>query len=146
MALHAGLAFGDRASRRQTGDCAGIKLTADETLDEFNEHLSELSETWYDGDPKVRSGTRPFKSSHQTRRSLMSNVIEMTAIDHSGDLEVEWLVRRVNRLRLCSNFQASGRRTQVIRRQGSEVLGGTRGASQCSQHLNSLSGISQSES
>ena len=62
-------------------------------LDEFNEHLSELSETWYEGDERQAFRHAAFQIIAPNPTLSDEQVIELTAIDHSGDLEVDgWFV------------------------------------------------------
>ena len=81
-------------------------------LDEFNEHLSELSETWYDGDQREAFRHAAFQILAPDPTLSDEQVIEVTAIDHSGDLEVDgWFVDE--QAETVFLFQAAGGRTQV---------------------------------
>ena len=81
-------------------------------LDEFNEHLSELSETWYDGDQPEAFRHAAFQILAPDPTLSDEQVIEVTAIDHSGDLEVDgWFVDE--QAETVFLFQAAGGRTQV---------------------------------
>ena len=68
----------------------------DRTLLQFREHLVELAATWYDGDE-----TKAFR--HAALQQICPDplisdpqVIELTAIDQSGDLEIDgWFVDEV---------------------------------------------------
>ncbi len=81
-------------------------------LDEFNDHLSELSETWYDGDERQAFRHAAFQIIAPDPTLSDEQVIELTAIDHSGDLEVDgWFVD--DQSETVFLFQAAGGRTQV---------------------------------
>ena len=81
-------------------------------LDEFNEHLKELSETWYDGDERQAFRHAAFQIIAPDPTLSDEQVIELTAIDHSGDLEVDgWFVDE--QAETVFIFQSVGGTTQV---------------------------------
>ena len=81
-------------------------------LDEFNEHLSELSETWYDGDQRQAFRHAAFQIIAPDPTLSDEQVIELTAIDHSGDLEVDgWFVDEQSETVFL--FQSAGGETRV---------------------------------
>ncbi|MDE2702341.1 MAG: AIPR family protein [Chloroflexota bacterium] len=62
-------------------------------VDEFREHLNELAETWYDGDIPRAFRHAAFQTLAPDPTLSDEQVIELTAIDQSGDLEVDgWFV------------------------------------------------------
>lgn len=56
---------------------------------EFQEHLTELAETWYDGDQRKAFRHAAFQIIVPDPTLSDEQVIELTAIDKSGDLEVD---------------------------------------------------------
>ena len=114
-------------------------------LDEFNEHLSELSETWYDGDQRQAFRHAAFQIIAPDPTLSDEQVIELTAIDHSGDLEVDgWFVDEQSETVFL--FQAAGGRTQVTEDKVAkfwgapdELLSGQRVSSSRNQSVRELS-------
>ena len=81
-------------------------------LDEFNDHLSELSETWYDGDVRQAFRHATFQIIAPDPTLSDEQVIELTAIDHSGDLEIDgWFVDEQSETVFL--FQSVGGATQA---------------------------------
>lgn len=68
------------------------KPSAD-ALRRFRNHISELTETWYDGDSTKAFRHAAFQQIAPDPSLSDEQIIEMTAIDKSGDLEVDgWIV------------------------------------------------------
>ena len=68
------------------------KSNAD-ALNRFRDHVSELTETWYDGDSNKAFRHAAFQQIAPDPSLSDEQIIEMTAIDKSGDLEVDgWIV------------------------------------------------------
>ena len=68
------------------------KSNAD-ALRRFRDHVSELTETWYDGDSNKAFRHAAFQQIAPDPSLSDEQIIEMTAIDKSGDLEVDgWIV------------------------------------------------------
>ena len=64
-----------------------------EALRRFRDHVSELTETWYDGDASGAFRHAAFQQIAPDPSLSDEQVVEMTAIDKSGDLEVDgWVV------------------------------------------------------
>ena len=64
-----------------------------EALRRFRDHVSELTETWYDGDSNKAFRHAAFQQIAPDPSLSDEQIIEMTAIDKSGDLEVDgWIV------------------------------------------------------
>ena len=64
-----------------------------DALRRFREHVSELTETWYDGDSRKAFRHAAFQQIAPDPSLSDEQIIEMTAIDKSGDLEVDgWIV------------------------------------------------------
>lgn len=83
-----------------------------QVLDEFNEHLSELAETWYEGDQRQAFRHAAFQIIAPDPALSDEQVIELTAIDKSGDLEIDgWFVDE--QAETVFLFQAAGGRTKV---------------------------------
>ena len=62
-------------------------------LDEFQEHLTELSNTWYEGDERKAFRHAAYQTLAPDPNLSDEQVIELTAIDQSGDLEIDgWFV------------------------------------------------------
>ena len=62
-------------------------------LRRFRDHVSELTETWYDGDSNKAFRHAAFQQIAPDPSLSDEQIIEMTAIDKSGDLEVDgWIV------------------------------------------------------
>ncbi len=81
-------------------------------LNEFSEHLSELSETWYDGDERQAFRHAAFQIIAPDPTLSDEQVIELTAIDHSGDLEVDgWFVDEQSETVFL--FQSAGGETRA---------------------------------
>ena len=79
-------------------------------LTAFREHIAELAATWYDGDE-----TKAFRHAafHQVIDPNMTDaqVIEATAIDKSGDLEIDgWFVDETSETVIL--FQSAGGQTK----------------------------------
>ena len=70
-----------------------VSKSSPEALRRFRDHVSELTETWYDGDPLGAFRHAAFQQVAPDPSLSDEQVIEMTAIDKSGDLEVDgWVV------------------------------------------------------
>ena len=62
-------------------------------LRRFRDHVSELTETWYDGDSRKAFRHAAFQQIAPDPSLSDEQIIEMTRIDKSGDLEVDgWIV------------------------------------------------------
>ena len=83
-----------------------------EALRRFRDHVSELTETWYDGDTLGAFRHAAFQQIAPDPSLSDEQVIEMTAIDKSGDLEVDgWVVDDTSEEFVL--FQAVGGKTRV---------------------------------
>ena len=82
------------------------------TPDDFTEHLNELSETWYEGDDRQAFRHAAFQIIAPDPALSDEQVIELTAIDHSGDLEIDgWFVDEQSETVFL--FQSAGGRTKA---------------------------------
>ena len=114
-------------------------------LDEFNEHLSELSETWYEGDERQAFRHAAFQIIAPDPTLSDEQVIELTAIDHSGDLEVDgWFVDEQSETVFL--FQSAGGEAKVAEDKVSkfwqapeELLSGQRVTNSTNQSVRELS-------
>ena len=81
-------------------------------LDRFDEHVTELAETWYDGDEASAFRHAAFQIIAPDATLSDDQVIQMTAIDHSGDLEIDgWFIDETAETVFL--FQAFGGQTRV---------------------------------
>ncbi len=81
-------------------------------IDEFREHLAELADTWYDGDQRKAFRHAAFQIIAPDPTLSDEQVIELTAIDQSGDLEIDgWFVDE--QAETVFLFQATGGGTQA---------------------------------
>ena len=64
-----------------------------DTLRRFRDHISELMDTWYDGESNKAFRHAAFQQIAPDPSLSDEQIIEMTAIDKSGDLEVDgWII------------------------------------------------------
>ena len=83
-----------------------------EALRRFRDHVSELTETWYDGDTLGAFRHAAFQQIAPDPSLSDDQVLEMTAIDKSGDLEVDgWVVDETSEEFVL--FQSVGGKTRV---------------------------------
>ena len=81
-------------------------------LNEFRNHLDELSGTWYEGDISQAFRHAAFQTIAPDPNLSDEQVIELTAIDHSGDLEIDgWFVDEQSETVFL--FQSMGGETPV---------------------------------
>ena len=86
--------------------------TDQRALDEFGEHLNELSETWYEDDISKAFRHAAFQTIAPDPNLSDEQVIELTAIDQSGDLEIDgWFVDEQSETVFL--FQSMGGETPV---------------------------------
>ena len=86
--------------------------TDQRAINDFREHLTELAETWYDGDQHKAFRHAAFQIIAPDPTLSDEQVIELTAIDQSGDLEIDgWFVDEQTETVFL--FQATGGRTRV---------------------------------
>ena len=81
-------------------------------LEDFRNHVLELTETWYEGDERKAFRHAAFQLLAPDPTLSDEQVIQMTAIDQSGDLEVDgWLVDDTSETVFL--FQSAGGSTRV---------------------------------
>ena len=81
-------------------------------LDDFSQHLTELADTWYGGDEREAFRHAAFQTVAPDPNLADEQVLELTAIDQSGDLEIDgWFVDEQSETVFL--FQATGGRTPI---------------------------------
>ncbi len=86
--------------------------TDQRAINDFREHLTELADTWYDGDQRKAFRHAAFQIIAPDPTLSDEQVIELTAIDQSGDLEIDgWFVDE--QAETVFLFQATGGGTQA---------------------------------
>lgn len=82
------------------------------TLEDFRNHVSELTETWYEGNEPKAFRHAAFQLLVPDPTLSDEQVIQMTAIDYSGDLEIDgWFVDDTSETVFL--FQSVGGNTRV---------------------------------
>ena len=86
--------------------------TEQRAIDEFQEHLTELADTYYDGDQRKAFRHAAFSLIAPDPTLSDEQVIELTAIDQGGDLEIDgWFVDEQSESVFL--FQSTGGNTRI---------------------------------
>ncbi|MBI2854959.1 MAG: AIPR family protein [Chloroflexi bacterium] len=85
---------------------------ATQAINRFKEHVAELAETWYEGDSRKAFRHAAFQQTAPDPSIADPQVIELTAIDKTGDFEIDgWFVDDTSEVFLL--FQAVGGENRV---------------------------------